>query len=500
MSEALILNSQNETRSPLIRQMPSNLIAEQMLLGTFLIDNESVNKASDFLRGEHFFDPLHQRIYDSIITFMDKGIVATPITLKNLFDQDEALKEKGGAKYLLDLASLAATIINVHDYAKTIYDLALRRKLIRIGEEVVNDAYNKEEVLSGTTQIEVAEQKLYNIANEYQESHQGFASIRYSLNEAINKAQKSFNNKGHVSGISTGFDDLDVLLGGFQDSDLFILAGRPAMGKTALAINMALNCCRVLIENFEKEKRNNPKQQEDHKPKSVGFFSLEMSADQLASRMISMISKIQTPKIRNGHLTEQEFSSIMLASQELQSIPFFIDDTPALSISAIRTRARRLKRKHNLGLLFVDYLQLVRGSNASKDSNRVSEISEITRGLKGIAKELNIPIIALSALSRAVEQREDKRPMLADLRDSGTIEQDADIVAFIFRESYYLLRKSPKEGSEEHVKWQQEMANAGNVAEVIIAKHRSGPVGDVKLYFNSALTKFGNLAEGSSQD
>jgi replicative DNA helicase len=478
----------------LIRTLPQNIMAEQMLLGVILTNNESIHKVSDFLLAEHFYEPVHQRIYDAILLFLDKGIVANHITLKNYFDKDEALLEKGGAAYLADLASLAVTIINITDYGRTIYELALRRNLINIGEEVVNDAFDKEIELSAHDQIEVAEQKLYDLAVNDLEQNRGFLQIRHSVTEAINKAQSAFQNKGKVSGISTDFIDLDEILGGFQNSDLLILAGRPSMGKTAMALNLALNCSQVLTRNFEQQKALHPEEYANKKPGAVGFFSLEMSAEQLASRMISMLSGISTVKLRTGHVDEDEFVNIVQAAKDLQGLPFFIDDTPSLTISALRTRARRLKRKHNCAVLFIDYLQLLRSSLGSKEQNRVQEISEITQGLKAIAKELNIPVIALSQLSRAVEQREDKRPLLSDLRESGSIEQDADIVMFIYREEYYLMRKKPKEGTEEYNKWQSDMDAVGNVSEIIISKHRNGPVGSVKLQFDSHLTKFNNYA------
>jgi replicative DNA helicase len=471
------------------RSLPHNILAEQMLLGTILVDNEMMSKVNDFLSEDHFFDPIHKKIYETIKTFSEKGIIANPVTLKNYFDKEEGLKNRGGAQYLVDLASLSATIINVHDYGRAIYDLALRRQLIHIGEEITNDAFDKEQGLSANEQIDMAEQKLYNIADDYLESNKGFVKLNKPLSEAISKAQQAFRNKGSVSGIATDFADLDELLGGFQDSDLIIVAGRPSMGKTALSLNFALNCCQVLLNNFENKKDKDPHE----KPKSIGFFSLEMSAEQLASRLISTISGINTSKLRTGHVDEEEFGKIVNASKELQSLQIFIDDTPSLTISALRTRARRLKRKHNLGILFIDYLQLLRSNANNKDQNRVQEISDITQGLKAIAKELHIPVVAGSQLSRAVEQREDKRPLLSDLRESGTIEQDSDIVIFIYREEYYLLRRKPtKEGTDLYEKWQQDMDSVKNITDLIVAKHRNGPVGNVKLYFDSNLTKFAN--------
>lgn len=489
MDDSLEIEGVKE-KNPLERVVPFNIIAEQMLLGHILTDNENLNKISDLLRPEHFFDPLHRKVYESITTFAEKGIVATPVTLKSYFDKDEAFKEKGGSRYLIDLASLSTTIINIQDHAKVIFDLALKRELIGIGEEIVNNAFESKIEISGQDQIEIAEQKLYNIANSSSESSGGFVAINDTLVETIAKAESAFKNKNKISGISTSFVDLDELLGGLQNSDLIILAGRPAMGKTAITTNLALNCCNTIAESFSKKDG-------DEKNKfAVGLFSLEMSADQLASRMISTLSGVNSTKIRTGHIDEEEFFSVLDASKKLQKMPLYIDDTPSLSISSLRTRARRLKRKHNLKLLFIDYLQLIRGNvGGSRDFNRVQEISEITQGLKALAKELNIPVIALSQLSRAVEQREDKRPLLSDLRESGSIEQDADIVAFIYREEYYLMRKKPKEGTDAYSKWQQDMSNVSNITELIISKHRNGPVGEVKLYFEPSLTKFVNYTQ-----
>jgi len=476
-----------DSQVSLERIIPSNIVAEQMLLGHILVDNENLNKVSDFLRSEHFFDPLHKKIYDSINIFVEKGIVATPVTLKSYFDKDEAFSVKGGAQYLADLASLSTTIINIRDHANVIHDLALKRELIGIGESIVNDAFSNNISVSGQNQIEMAEQRLYNLANDILEVSGGFTPIRSTLQETLEKAQNAFKNKNKISGIPTGFTDMDELLGGLQESDLIILAGRPAMGKTAIITNLALNCCELLSKGSNASEKENKF--------SVGLFSLEMAADQLASRMISTISGVSTPKMRTGHIDEEEFMSIIEASKKIQEYPLFIDDTPSLSISALRTRARRLKRKHNLKLLFIDYLQLIRASLNSKEANRVQEISEITQSLKAMAKELNIPIIALAQLSRAVEQREDKRPLLSDLRESGSIEQDADIVIFIYREEYYLMRKKPKEGTDAYSKWQQDMSNVSNVTELIVAKHRNGPVGEVKLYFEPSLTRFVNYSQ-----
>ncbi len=477
-------SNKNTDQLALSRILPANILAEQMLLGTILTNNESYNRVSDFLQADHFYEPVHRRIFEAITIFIDRGMLANPVTLKNHFDQDPALKETNQSEYLSQLSALAATIINVNDYAKTIADLAIRRSLINVGEDIVNDAYAPGIKITASEQIERAEQELFNLGNLGRESGANFRAIKASLGLALEKIQLAFKRQEKITGISTGFLDLDKLLCGMQNSDLLILAGRPSMGKTALAVNLALNSCLYLHQKHAND-------QDIIRP-SVGFFSLEMSSEQLATRMMSVSSEINASKLRSGQITENDFVKIVKASKDLAELSFFIDDTPSISISALRTRARRMKRRHNLSLLVIDYLQLIRGSSKSSEDSRVQEISEITQGLKAIAKELNIPVIALSQLSRAVEQREDKRPLLSDLRESGSIEQDADIVMFIYRDEYYLIRKQPKENTAEHEKWQNEMNKVINTAEVIVAKQRNGPVGSAKLHFDSNTTKFAN--------
>lgn len=471
------------------RQAPSNIEAEQALLGALLVNNDALQHIGDQLRGEHFYEPLHARIFEAIQKFNNKGHIANPVTLRHYFDQDEALADIGGGAYLAKLAAAAVTVININDYSRMIYDLSLKRQLIAIGEGVVNNAYTHQIDIPATSQIEEAEQKLFNISIEGT-GDKGFRSIRHSVIRAIEQTDHALKNQNHLVGITTGLQDLDKMLGGLKRSDLLILAGRPSMGKTALAVNMAYNAGLSL---FKKARAEGVSAKDAG---SVGFFSLEMSAEQLSTRMLSSASKLNSYSILNGKISPEEFSHLVRVSNEMSQMPFFIDDTPALSIAALRTRARRLHRTANLKLLVVDYLQLVRGSSASSQNNRVQEISEITQGLKAIAKELDIPVIALSQLSRAVEQRENKRPLLSDLRESGSIEQDADVVMFIYREEYYLSREQPKEGTPEHSKWMEEMDKALNVAEVIVAKHRQGAIGDVRLRFDASLTQFDNLAEG----
>jgi replicative DNA helicase len=458
------------------------VLVEQVLLGFLLTDNEYLNLIGDFLSAEHFFEQVHKRIYSSIELFIDRGITANPVTLKSFFDKDQALASVGGGVYLGKLASLATNVINVREYALLVYDLAMRRQLINIGEDIVNDGYGSDtgfDMLS-SQQIEKAEQRLFNLSSEGNRGEYNFAHIKKSILETLTKAELAYKNKDKISGISTGFIDLDKILGGLQKSDLLVIAGRPSMGKTALAINMALNSCYDMLKSAEA-------------PLSVGFFSLEMSAEQLAARLIAMMARTSASRIRSGSIDSNEFSDIVEASQQLQTLPFYIDDTPALSIASLRTRARRLKRRHNIGLLFVDYLQLIRASYNNPNNNRVNEVSEVTQGLKAIAKELNIPVVALSQLSRAVEQREDKRPQLSDLRESGSIEQDADVVMFIYREEYYVARKQPLSTSDSYNKWMAEMDRVRNITEIMVAKQRNGPIGNVKLHFEGETNRFSNL-------
>ena len=473
-------NTHTAEQLALMRTLPANILAEQMLLGAMLTNNEVYHRVSDLLQADHFYEPVHRRIFEAISIYIDRGMLANLVTLKNHFEQDETLKAMNQGDYLAQLSALAATTINANDYAKTIVDLAIRRTLINVGEDIVNDAYSSDIKITANEQIERAEQELFNLGTLGRETSANFQTIKTSLGKALEKIQHAFKQQEKITGISTGFLDLDKILCGLQSSDLLILAGRPSMGKTALAVNLALNACKHLYNTNKKE------------PMAVGLFSLEMSAEQLATRMMAVSSEVNSGKLRSGQISEVDFSKLVKASKDLAELPFFIDDTPSISIAALRTRARRMKRRNNLGLLVIDYLQLLKGSSRASEDNRVQEISEITQGLKAIAKELNIPVIALSQLSRAVEQREDKRPLLSDLRESGSIEQDADIVMFIYRDEYYLVRKQPQENTPEHERWQLEMNKVTNVAEVIVAKQRNGPVGSVKLHFDSNTTKFGN--------
>ena len=469
------------------RSLPHNDEAEQALLGAMLVNNEVANRVSAFVRPEHFFQPVHGRIYEAILGLIERGQIATPVTLKTYFEGDEALTDIGGAQYLARLAGSAVTIINAEDYGRTVHDLYLRRELIHLGEDVVNTAFDFRVDTPAREQVEEAEQHLYTLAEEGQYEG-GFAPLKEPLESAVKMMESAYNRDGDMTGVATGLTELDELLGGLNPSDLIILAGRPSMGKTALATNIAYHASKS--HRVETDDDGNAHVVDGA---VVGFFSLEMSAEQLAFRLLAEATGVSSSKLRRGKISPEEFQNVVPASQTLSRIPFFIDDTPSLSVAALRTRARRLKRTHNLSLVIVDYLQLMRPSGRKSYDNRVLEIAEITQGLKALAKELGVPVLALSQLSRAVEQRDDKRPQLSDLRESGAIEQDADVVMFIYREAYYEARREPKEGTDKHFEWQTKMDQINHLAEVIVAKQRSGPIGRVDLVFDPKTTKFTTL-------
>ena len=471
------------------RTPPHNLEAEQALLGAILVNNDACDRVQGFLLPDHFFEPVHARIYEAASTLIRAGKLASPITLKTYFDNDATLKEIGGPAYLGRLAAAATTIINAEEYGRTVYELAQRRKLIGIGTDLVNEAFDTIVEETSKNLIERAEQTLYEMA-ETGKYGQGFQPFGRALTDAVDMAANAYQRDGGLSGISSGLKDLDEKMGGLQSSDLIILAGRPAMGKTALGTNIA----------YHVAKAYKAQHQTDGSVKVtdggvVAFFSLEMSSEQLATRIIAEQAGISSERIRRGKITEEEFGRIVEVSRELQSLPLYIDATGGLTIAQVAARARRLKRQRGLGLLVVDYLQLLTGSSRRAAEGRVQEVSEITVGLKALAKELNVPILALSQLSRQVENRDDKRPQLSDLRESGSIEQDADVVLFIYREEYYLTRKEPKPNTTEYQQWQDEMSKVHGVAEIIIGKQRHGPTGIVKLQFEANLTRFQNLAQ-----
>jgi replicative DNA helicase len=481
-------------RTAEFRTQPHNLEAEQALLGAILVNNEVYHRLSDFLLAEHFFEPVHARIFEVCAQRISRGQLADPVTLKALIEDDPAFKELGGARYLNGIARAAETIINAIEYAHLLHDLALKRGLIGVGHDLVNRAFDPNAEGTGREQIESAERELFQLAQQG-EAKGDFRTFPQVLTSAVEMIQSAYRKAGRVTGVPTNLSGLDEKLGGLQNSDLVILAGRPSMGKTALAVTMAANAAAVSAEDAIGHQPGR------HRNYVVGIFSLEMSAEQLTMRLLSAEAKISSDLLRRGALdSDEDFQSVVRASQDLAARPLFIDDTPALSIAALRTRARRLKRMHGLNLLVVDYLQLLRGVGKHSEQNRVQEITEITQGLKAIAKELNVPVLALSQLSRAVESREDKRPMLSDLRESGSIEQDADVVMFVYRDEYYLSRAEPKQRpdqkadryQEEYLQWKAQLEAAHNRAEVIIAKQRNGPIGKVELQFDAAFGRFRN--------
>jgi replicative DNA helicase len=485
MSNALIRSVPPAPETPTFRTPPHNFEAEQALLGAILVNNEACDRVSSFLKPEHFYDALHGRIYDHAAKLIWAGKRATPITLKTFFQGDEPTGDLSVPQYLGRLAANATTIINAEDYGRTVYDLAIRRQLIQIGQDMVNVAFDAPIDAPPAVQIEDTEQKLYELA-ETGKYGSGFEPFTTALTDAIDMAANAYRRDGGLSGLATGFSDLDQRMGGLQPSDLIIVAGRPSMGKTALATNIAYHVAQTY--------RRDPDSDAALDGAVVGFFSLEMSAEQLATRIISEQALIPSERIRRGRIESEEFDRIVEVSQELQNLPLYIDQTGGITVAQLAARARRLKRQRDVGLIVVDYLQLLSGSTRRAAEGRVQEVSEITTGLKALAKELDVPVLALSQLSRQVEQREDKRPQLADLRESGSIEQDADVVLFVFREEYYVERRQPRENTEEHKQWQQEMDLVTGKAEVIIGKQRHGPTGAVKLQFTPEFTRFSNLA------
>jgi replicative DNA helicase len=477
-----------EPAAPDYRAAPHNIEAEQALLGAILVNNEAFYRVSDFLESGHFFEPIHQQLFELATNLIRAGKVATPVTLKTFLPSDLDVGGLNLSQYLARLAAEATTVINAQDYGRTVSDLAVRRNLIRIGEDMVNQAFDAPVDFAPREQIEDAERKLYEIA-ETGRYGSGFERFAQALTTAVDMAARAYQREGKLSGLATGLKDLDAKMGGLQSSDLIIVAGRPGMGKTALATNIAYNIARA---HRGETRPDGHIQTVDGG--IVGFFSLEMSAEQLATRIIAERTGIASSTIRRGGITEADFETIKDVSIELQHLPFYVDETGGLSIAQLAARARRLKRQKGLDVLFIDYIQLLQGSQRKANESRVQEVTEITTNLKALAKELNVPIVALSQLSRQVENRDDKRPQLSDLRESGSIEQDADVVLFVFREEYYLSNKEPRPGTEEHIKWQTEMALVHGKAEVIIGKQRHGPTGTVQLAFEAAVTRFEDLA------
>ncbi|MFL6763228.1 MAG: replicative DNA helicase [Sphingomicrobium sp.] len=488
MAEVIrIAESASEIGTP---SLPQNIEAEAALLGALMIDNRLIEDVGLKLRPHHFFEPLHGRIYEAIQRLTDTNRIANPVTLKPLFETDEGMKEVGGVAYLAQLTGSGAAIIGARDFAEQVYDLALLRALVGVGRELVEGALDTSEDVAPLAQIERAESELYRVAEEG--GAEGKAkSFAEATKEALRVAEAALNSGGGLSGITTGLADLNARMGGLHRSDLIILAGRPGMGKTSLATNIAFSAATRFLQD----------QADGIDPvrsagAPVAFFSLEMSADQLATRILAEQSEVTGEQIRSGKIQAQEFKKLARAAAELTSLPLYIDDTPALTIAALRARARRLKRQKGISMVIVDYLQLLQGTGrGGSGENRVQEISEISRGLKQLAKELHVPVLALSQLSRAVEQREDKRPQLSDLRESGSIEQDADIVLFVYREDYYLAAKQPSDDHPEFAAWQEEMGRAYGKAEVIVAKQRHGATGKVRVKFDSRITKFSDYID-----
>ncbi|MDR0677327.1 MAG: replicative DNA helicase [Holosporaceae bacterium] len=468
-----------------MRVLPRNIEAEQSLLGAIMLNNESFENVSEFLLPLHFSVPVNGKIYEAISILISHGETADPITLRAYFEKNDDLKGIGGGSYLVQLVNAVVSIAGVEDYAKLIYEMYLRRQLILIGENTSYEAARFDLETTAADQIENAEAKLYELS--VSDRRKGFMSFSETLTSTMEIVEKAYRSDRQITGLTSGFIDLDRTLGGLNKSDLIILAGRPSMGKTALATNIAFNAA-FAGANGSNEGGN------------VAFFSLEMSSEQLATRIMSQECAIPSEKIRRGEIRDEDFSKIVEVNKKLTNLPLFIDDTPALTVSALRTRARKLKRQHGLDLIVIDYLQLLIGSDNRRNENRVQEITEITRSLKALAKELDLPVLALSQLSRAVEMREDKRPQLSDLRESGSIEQDADVVMFVYREEYYESRKAPDAGTDKYIEWQNRMARVYNTAEVIIAKQRHGPIGSVHLYFDGKYTKFDNLADNRKSD
>ena len=461
-------------------KQPSNIEAEQALIGSVLVNNDIIDEISSIISSSTFYDPAHTKIYEVIETLNNKGMIANPITLKNFFEKDNMLDEVGGTEYLVKLTRFSSSTKQAVDYAKIIHEMFLRRELVLISDKLSTDTLNaNDQEQNAEDIIESAEKSLFDLAERGSFS-QSYIKFNQAIDQTIQMATMAMQSDQGIVGIPTGLTDLDEKLGGLHKSDLIILAGRPSMGKTALATNIAYNASQHILKRQEKS--------------SVAFFSLEMSSEQLSTRILSEQAKIRSDDIRRGKVNEEEINRYIETSRNIYNLPLFIDETPAITIATLSNRARRMKRLFGLSLIVVDYIQLMR-SSSNKNDGRVQEISEITQGLKALAKELSVPVLALSQLSRAVEQRDDKQPQLADLRESGSIEQDADVVMFVYREAYYLERKQPKLGSIEHAEWQSKMNDVNGLADIILGKQRHGPTGVVKVEFEGIYTKFRDLGK-----
>ena len=469
----------NSLQNKIENKQPSNLEAEQALIGSILVNNDIIDEISTIVNSSIFYDPAHVKIYEVIENLNNKGMIANPITLKNFFEKDNMLNEVGGTEYLVKLTRFSSSSKQAIDYARIVHEMYLRRELIMISDKLSSDTLNSSQDQNAEKIIESTEKSLFDLAERGTFS-QSFLKFNQALDQTIEMATVAMQNDQGIVGVPTGLTDLDEKLGGLHKSDLIILAGRPSMGKTALATNIAYNASQNILKRQEKS--------------SVAFFSLEMSSEQLSTRILSEQAKIRSDDIRRGKVSEEEINRYIETSRNIYNLPLYIDETPAITIATLSNRARRIKRLFGLSLVVVDYIQLMR-SSSNKNDGRVQEISEITQGLKALAKELAVPVLALSQLSRAVEQRDDKQPQLADLRESGSIEQDADVVMFVFREAYYLERKQPKLGSIEHAEWQSKMNDVNGLADIILGKQRHGPTGTVKVEFEGIYTKFKDLSK-----
>ena len=459
-------------------ELPNNIEAEQSVIGSILVSNEIFDEVSTIIDSSKFHDPIHQKIFHAIENLIAKGMLANPITLKNFFENDKNLIDLEGHEYLVKLTKFSTSLRQSIEYAKLIYDMHIRRELIKISETTIDSASNKEINVPGEKIIEESERLLFDLA-ERGTFNKSFIKFEKALDQTIEMAQRAFKSEEGIVGVPTGLTDLDDRLGGLHNQDLIIIAGRPSMGKTALATNIAFHAAKKIQEKEEVKS-------------SVAFFSLEMSSEQLSTRILAEQSRIKSNDIRRGKVSEEQMDKFIEVSKNIVDLPLFIDETPAISIAALSNRARRIKRLHGLSLLVVDYIQLMTANN-SRNDGRVQEISEITQGLKALAKELNVPVLALSQLSRAVEQRDDKKPQLSDLRESGSIEQDADVVMFVYREAYYLERKKPRESTVEFAEWQTQMNEIANIAEIMIGKQRHGPTGNIRVEFEAMFTKFKDI-------
>ena len=456
-----------------LNSLPQNLEAEQTVLGSILVSNEIYDEITD-INEDSFYNPINKKIYKIIHDLMQKGLLANPITLKNFFSNENELNDIGGSEYLVKLTKFSTSKLQIKYYVNLLHDLKIRRNLIQISQETLDESLNKNSEINAEQIIETAEKKLFDIA-ERGKFNKSYIDFKEALTQTIAMASSAYKNEEGIVGVPTGLRDLDDRLGGLHKQDLIIIAGRPSMGKTALATNIAFNAAKIIISRKKKS--------------SIVFFSLEMSSEQLSTRILSEQSRIKSNDIRRGKINQDDFEKFIETSKSLENLPLFIDDTPAITISTLSNRARRIKRLHGLDLIIVDYIQLMKSGNY-RNEGRVQEVAEITQGLKALAKELDVPILALSQLSRAVEQRDDKKPQLSDLRESGSIEQDADVVMFVYREEYYLEKLEPRVGTAEHVEWQEKMNLIHNLAELIIGKQRHGPTGLIRLEFESAFTKF----------